>query len=224
MPGSTVGPATDFGHRPVIGNLAGVSVPIHQRSYDCEAFDEGDGRMRVRGRLVDNKPHGLSLADGEPLVIHDMVVDLIVSVPEFIIEGVDATMNVHPYQSCTDILPDYQQLVGLSITRGYSRKIRELYGGPGGCSHVGALLQALGPVAVQASWSLLTLHNEPADHLIEKGDAEERERRVRMNTNTCHVWAEGGEQITSVALGRSPRRPAWEVERLAKLGVLLDES
>ncbi|MGI9598072.1 MAG: DUF2889 domain-containing protein [Acidimicrobiales bacterium] len=196
-----------------------MSTSIHQRSYDCEAFDEGDGRMRVRGRLVDNKPHGLGLADGEPLVIHDMMIDLIVSVPTFIIEAVESKMNVHPYRSCTDILPDYQQLVGLSITRGYSRKIRELFGGPGGCSHVGALLQALGPVAVQASWSLVTLHDDPADRLSEEADPEERARRVKMNSNTCHVWAEGGDQITAVELGLSPSRPAWETERLEQLGV-----
>lgn len=178
--------------------------------------------MRVRGRLVDNKPHGLCLADGEPMVIHDMVVDLIVTVPEFIIEGVESKMNVHPYQACTDVLPDYQQLVGLSITRGYSRKVRELFGGPGGCSHVGALLQALGPVAVQASWSLVTLHDQPGDRLGGQDDPQERDRRVRMNANTCHVWAEGGEQITSVELGQTPRRPAWETERLEKLGIQLD--
>lgn len=213
---------SDFGHRPAVGILAGVSTPIHTRSYDCAAFDEGDGRMRVRGRLVDNKPHGLGLADGEPLVIHDMVVDLIVAVPAFVVEAVETTMNVHPYQACTNILVDYQQLVGLSITRGYSRRIRELFGGPGGCSHVGALLQALGPVAVQASWSLVTLHDDLADRLSTEGDAEDRARRVRMNTNTCHVWAEGGDQITAVELGRSPLRPAWESERLQQLGFELD--
>ena len=199
-----------------------MSTLIHQRSYDCEAFDEGDGRMRVRGRLVDNKPHGLCLADGEPLVIHDMVIELIVTVPGFLIESVETVMNVHPYRACTDILVDYQQLVGLSVTRGYSRRVRELFGGPGGCSHVGALLQALGPVAVQASWSLVTLHDDPADRLSDDGDAEARARRAAMNANTCHVWAEGGEQFTAVELGRSATRPAWEADRLQKLGIEVD--
>ena len=196
-----------------------MATSIHQRSYDCEAFDEGNDRMRVRGRLVDNKPHGLGLADGEPLLIHDMEVDLIVSIPAFVIEAVEARMNVHPYRSCPEILVDYQGLVGLSITRGYSRRVRELFGGPGGCSHVGALLQALGPVAVQASWSLTTLHDDPADRLATEGDATSRDRRLQMNANTCHVWAEDGPQFAAVELGRSPARPAWEVDRLRKLGL-----
>lgn len=199
-----------------------MSIPIHQRSYDCEAFDEGDGRMRVRGRLVDNKPTGLGLADGQPLVIHDMVLDLIVSVPDFTIVEVEATMNVRPYGLCTDILDDYQKLVGLSITRGYARKVRELFGGPGGCSHIGALLQALGPVAIQASWSLVDLHQDPAARLESDDDPEARAQRLKMNANTCHVWAEGGPQLTAVEIGGEPLRPEWEVQRLRDLGVDVD--
>ncbi len=148
-----------------------------------------------------------------------MVIDLIVSIPDFIIEAVESTMNVHPYEMCTDVLVDYQKLVGLSITRGYSRKIRELFGGPNGCSHVGALLQALGPVAVQASWSLVTLHQDPSERVNREVDPAERARRLRLNNNTCHVWAEGGEQMTAVELGDNARRPNWESERMRKLGI-----
>ena len=174
--------------------------------------------MRVRGHLVDNRPQGLCRSDGEPLTIHDMEVDLIVAVPGFEILGAEARMNVHPYQICTNVLPDYEQLVGLSISRGYTRKVRELFGGPGGCSHVGALLQAMGPAAIQASWSLVTLDDDPADRLDEGSDDEDRQRRVAMNNNTCHVWVEGGEHITAVALGQS-MRPEWETDRLRSLGV-----
>lgn len=198
-----------------------ASTPIHLRDYRCEAFAEADGRMRVRGQLVDTKPLGLSRADGTPLTIHDMIVDLYVAMPSFVIDEVHVTMQVHPYPVCTGVLEDYQQLVGLSITRGYSRRVRELFGGPNGCSHVGALLLALGPVAVQASWSFLTLDDDPAVRTLdadEEADPEERERRARLNANTCHVWAEGGEHFTAVTLGET-RRPGWERDRLLELGL-----
>ena len=74
-------------------------IPIHQRSYETEAFDEGDGRMRVRGRLIDNKPQGLCLADGSDLVIHDMRIDLLVDPETFTIVAVENEMMVRPY-SC----------------------------------------------------------------------------------------------------------------------------
>ncbi len=175
--------------------------------------------MRVRGTLTDNRPQGLCLADGEPLIIHQMVVDLVVTVPGFVIVEAEARMEVNPYKTCTEILPDYQQLVGLSISRGYSRKIRELFGGPGGCSHIGALLTAMGPVASQASWSMVTLHEDPADRIRNEASAKENQDRMALNNNTCHVWEEGGAHITAVELGTDPMRPGWETERLRKLGV-----
>lgn len=198
-----------------------MSIPIHTRNYHCEAFAEDDGRLRVLGRLVDTKEQGLGLIDGEPLEIHNMVIELFVDPATFTIVEVKAGMDTHPYDLCTHILGDYQQLIGLSISRGYSRKVKELFGGPNGCTHVGALLQAMGPVAVQANWSLVNLHDDLESRVDERTDPEDRARRMRLNTNTCHVWREDGPQITAVNLGTDPARPDWEVERLNKLGLEL---
>lgn len=200
------------------GILARMSILIHRRTYDCEAFDEGDGKLRVRGHLNDTKPNGLALMDGEPLTIHDMSVDLVVQTPSFEIIAVEVEMHEHPYQLCRNILDHYQQLVGLTITRGYTHKVRELFGGPSGCSHVGALLQAMGPVAVQATWSMVNLHENPVESLRNELSQEEKTRRFKLNNNTCHVWAEDGEQMGLVEAGKTPQRPGWEIERLVKLG------
>ncbi len=197
----------------------GTPISIHQRSYETEAFDMGDGTMRVVGRLVDTKPHGLGLADGEPLVIHDMVVEMIVDGATFEIRDIATTMNVHPYGQCTSILESYRQLVGLSIARGYSRKVKELFGGPGGCSHVGALLIALGPVAIQASWGMARLHADPSDWSGVDTDPADTARRLKLNMNTCHVWREDGDQIARLNRGEEAHRPEWEAVRLGKLGL-----
>ena len=197
-------------------------IPIHQRSYETEAFDEGDGRMRVRGRLIDNKPQGLCLADGSDLVIHDMRIDLLVDPETFTIVAVENEMMVRPYSHCEVILPNYQALVGVSITRGYTSEIKKLFGGPNGCSHMGALLQAMGPVAVQATWSLVNLHKSPESRLDNSDDPEEQERRLRLNTNSCHVWQEDGEHIELIKKGEWVL-PDWESERLRSLGVEVAE-
>lgn len=192
-----------------------IPIPIHNRRYETEAFYEDDVTMRVRGRLVDTKPQGLALADGEPIIIHDMTIDLIVDADSFVIRRVMPVMDVHPYEACTAVLDAYAQLVGVSIARGYSRTVRELFGGPNGCSHIGALLLALGPVAVQARWSFVGLHDDPvptdADH--DDGLLE----RLHGNENTCHVWKSDGAQMTKVRGGERPLRPGWETERLVEL-------
>lgn len=195
----------------------GESIPIHTRSYATEAFAEPDGSMRVHGRITDTKPHGLCLADGTPLVIHDMAVDIYVHSESFEILRVEADMDVRPYEQCTAILEAYQKLVGVSIARGYSRTVKELFGGPGGCSHIGALLIAMGPVAIQASWSLRNLHAEPTGITGNPDDPAERERRLRMNMNTCHVWAEDGVNIAFIKRGERPPSPDWETARLETL-------
>jgi len=198
----------------------GTPISIHQRRYETEAFDEGDGTMRVVGRLVDTKPHGLGLADGEPLVIHDMKVELIIRAETFEILDIVTTMQVHPYGECTAILNSYRQLIGVSIARGYSRKVKDLFGGPTGCSHIGALLIALGPVAIQAGWGMDRLHLDLAEWSAVDLDSEDAERRLRLNTNTCHVWSENGEQISRLNRGEKTARPEWETVRLTKLGIL----
>ncbi|MCH9804343.1 DUF2889 domain-containing protein [bacterium] len=194
-------------------------ISIHHRSYETEAFDEGNGTMRLVGRLVDTKPQGLGMADGEPLVIHDMIVEMIVAGDTFEILDITTTMQVRPYGQCTQVLDSYQQLVGVSIARGYSRKVKELFGGPMGCSHVGALLIALAPVAVQASWGLARLHDDPAVWSGAERDEADAERRTRLNTNTCHVWSADGEQIARLNRGEEAERPEWEAVRLTKLGL-----
>jgi len=193
---------------------------IHNRTYQTEAFAEDDGRLRVVGRLTDVKPLGLGPEDGEPLVAHDMTLELLIGIPSFEIVGVTAEMHTHPYPLCTHILPDYQALVGLSVARGFTHEVRRLYGGPKGCSHLTALLQAMGPVAVQASWSLVNLDVPLAEQATGAGrlDDADRERRVRMNTNTCHVWREGGEHLDAVLTGDRDARPGWMRERFVKLG------
>ncbi len=195
-----------------------MSHSLHRRVYDCEAFEEGPNTMRVVGRLTDTKPLGLGLADGEPMIIHDMTLQMVVEMPSFTIVDVEADMHVRPYDSCPAVLADYRQLIGRSVTRGYSRTVRELFGGASGCSHLGALLQAMGPVAVQASWGLMTLHEAPGAGLANV-DEEERLRRLRMNVNTCHVWAEDGEHYKRVEAGDTTGRPEWMQDRLRKLGV-----
>ena len=87
----------------------------------------------------------------------------------------------------------------------------------------------MGPVAVQATWSLVNLHKSPESRLDNSDDPEEQERRLRLNTNSCHVWQEDGEHIELIkeANGcpdyrsralRSRRRSGRRLEQLAGSG------
>jgi hypothetical protein len=48
--------------------------------------------------------------------------------------------------------------------------------------------------------------------------ADERQRMLRMNLNTCHVWAEDGPNMTAIRAGESLEPPLQIVRRFRELG------
>ncbi len=176
--------------------------------------------MRMRGRVTDTKPAGMYFDnDPDPLDVHDMVVDMIVGYPDLAIRSIDVVFDTHPHESCPSIEAAYQQLAGTSIARGFARKLTELFGGPSGCTHVGALLKAMAPVAVQSMYSMqLADPDTPKGFSQNSENAETRERAQSFVRNSCHVWADDGEMMTASEHGQSFEAPIWIRDRLDKLG------
>ena len=190
---------------------------IHSRRYEVRTYKLSDDRFMLRGVLCDEKPGGLYLQeDPDPLWVHHMVVDLEVSYPAFRIESVSVEMKEHPHTRCTNILPKYDGLVGLSIARGFNNKIREMFGGPRGCTHIGALLSAMAPVAIQSGWSMRA--GAANGKKRSEMSAEERARGHEMNLNTCHMWDENGDMVNEIRRGEPMEVPVWMAKRLTKLG------
>ena len=179
---------------------------LHDREYRVRAYRLADDRLLIRGAVRDQKPPGLYLADDpDPLTMHHMQVDLHVAFPSLEIVAVDVVFEAHPHTTCPAIVDDYQGLVGLSIARGFTHKVRELFGGPRGCTHTTALLLAMGPIAVQCLWSMHASEARREGSELAAADTvgpEQREMMWRSNLNTCHVWAEDGEQVAALQAGR----------------------
>ena len=170
--------------------------PIHDREYRVRAYRLGPDRLLLRGGVRDQKPPGLYIAnDPDPVTVHHMVVELEVTFPELVIERAQVTFETFPHTTCSRITTHYRNLEGLSIARGFTHKVRELFGGPRGCTHTTALLLAMAPVAVQSGWSMRCA-DEPVTGVepelripFGRGPADDS---WKVNINTCHEWAEGG--------------------------------
>ena len=201
---------------------------LHDREYRVRAFRLSAERILIRGAVRDQKPPGVYLAeDPEPLTMHHMQVDLTVAFPSMVIEAVDVVFEAHPHMTCVNIVEAYQGLVGLSITRGFTHKVRELFGGPRGCTHTTALLLAMGPVATQCTWSMYATEAKKSgkSFMASRADMtpEQREMSLRANLNTCHVWAEDGEMMTAAREG-SPMEMMLQIrQRFADLGISEEE-
>ena len=85
---------------------------------------------------------GGMLPAGEPM--HSMWLRLTVDRTATIVAA-HAVTDAGPYGSaCGAIAPDYGQLVGLRVARGYRDAIRKLFGRTAGCTHINELAGAMG--------------------------------------------------------------------------------
>jgi hypothetical protein len=200
---------------------------LHHRRYDVKSYRETSGRLRLRGTVIDEKPGGVYFAgDPNPVAVHHMVLDVVVAFPSLEIVEAEMVMKARPHTECTDIEPKYGELVGLSIARGFTHKVRELFGGPRGCSHTTALLQAMAPVAIQSTWSMRALSDTEQfvpPPLGKNPTKDELQARFGYNLNSCHVWAEDGEVINSIKRGEQLEPPLWAIERSEALGISVSE-
>ena len=182
---------------------------LHDREYRVRAYRLADDRILIEGAVRDEKPPGLYLrADPEPMTIHHMHVGIEISFPGLEILDVRVEFEMHPRDECPTIVEHYQNLVGLSIGRGFTHRVRELFGGPRGCTHTTALLQAMAPVAMQCFYSMRAakarLDGEPEPMLDRRRHGSDE--MWRLNIGTCHVWAPDGDAVAARLTGsRSPR-------------------
>ncbi len=192
---------------------------IHERAYVVRAYRKGLDTLVLRGAVRDQKPAGAYVAgDTEPLTVHHMVVDLTVSIPSLEIVAANTSLEVHPHSSCPRIEEHYGGLVGLSIARGFTHKVRELFGGPRGCTHTTALLQAMAPVAIQSMWSFRMAQAQASGGNSPFASQDARDAAVAANVNTCHVWAEDSEHVAGIRDGQPMEVPLWITKRFAELG------
>jgi hypothetical protein len=194
---------------------------IHTRRYEVRAFRMADDRFLLRGVVCDEKPAGLYVTeDPDPLWLHHMIVEMEVVYPTFVIERAYAKFHQHPHLSCTDITDHYKKLEGMSIARGFNAKVKELFAGSRGCTHITALLSAMAPVAIQTGWSMRVTAMNEGESPSNPSDAEieQREKQLAGTINTCHMWDESGELVAQVRAGEAIEIPLSVRKRLQELG------
>ena len=194
---------------------------IHTRRYEVRAFRMADDRFLLRGVVCDEKPAGLYVTeDPDPLWLHHMIVEMEVVYPTFVIERAYAKFHQHPHLGCTDITDHYKKLEGMSIARGFNAKVKELFAGSRGCTHITALLSAMAPVAIQTGWSMRVTAMNEGESSSNPSDAEreQREKQLAGTINTCHMWDEAGELTAQVRAGEPIEIPLSVRKRLQELG------
>lgn len=135
----------------------------HQRSITIRAYARADGFWDIEGQLTDAwsapvpKAGGM-LPAGEPM--HSMWMRLTVDGTATVVAA-QAAIDAGPYDgACKPIAPDYGQLVGVRVARGWRDTIRRLFGRTAGCTHMNELAGVMGSAALQAMWEELVSNPE----------------------------------------------------------------
>ena len=161
---------------------------IHRRTVECLGFLRADGLWDIEGRLSDSKTHPVTLAEGRTVApgqtYHGMWIRLTLD-DDFIVREVQMSMPDVPTSQCRGAMPAYQKLVGERIGSGFTRRIKELFGGIGGCVHLTELLL---PIATTAFQTIPMARSLVAPRTPE--DVEVYRNAKGALINTCHALRE----------------------------------
>lgn len=125
---------------------------LHERRYVFEGFLRADGLFDIEGRMTDAKTYDFpneyrgTITAGDPF--HDMRIRLTLDY-DFIIREIAVVTAASPYAICPAITPAFQGLKGAKVGPGWSRILRQNFGGTHGCTHHVEMLRAMGTVAFQ---------------------------------------------------------------------------
>ena len=154
----------------------------HQRSISIRAYARGDGLCDIEGHLTDAWPQPVPCAGGmlpAGEAMHSMWLRFTVDRSATIVAA-HAVTDAGPYGSaCGTIAPDYGQLAGVRVGRGYRDTIRRLFGRTAGCTHMNELAGVMGSAVLQALW----------DEMTQNAD------EMPFSIDGCHALKASGPQV-----------------------------
>jgi len=127
----------------------------------------------IKSHPIANEDRGGVIPAGEP--VHEMWLRLTLDT-KLKIHDAEASTEFAPFAICPNITPAYKALKGLSIGPGWTKKVKELLGNIGGCTHHTELLGPMATTAFQALYEELKRQEEQTD-------------KPPAIMNTCHALA-----------------------------------
>lgn len=127
--------------------------PVHCRTLVVEVLQDEGGRVRTLATILDLRKQGWIPTGGELQtagLIHHMSLDVLVDADSRRIERFEPGQQVVAFEaskrttggdSCRDPIHRLRGMVGETLAANNARRLREIFGGPLGCSHLLTLAQ-----------------------------------------------------------------------------------
>jgi hypothetical protein len=164
---------------------------LHTRNIEVTTYDYDGQRIIVEGILKDDRFQDSYLMTGEKFpkgAIHHMAIRLLVKCSNLLIEDVEVDMISVPRKVCRETIDCLAQIKGLTITKGFTLKIKKMAGGNKGCTHLVELIQTMAPAVFQGYAAYQA--QKPASL-----DSNHARMILQFLINTCHAWREDGPYV-----------------------------
>lgn len=161
---------------------------LHTRNIEVTTYDYDGQRIIVEGFLKDDRFQESRVITGEKFpsgVIHHMAIRLLVNCSNFLIEDVDVELISVPREACRETIRCLASIKGLTITKGFTAKVKKLAGGNKGCTHLVELLLAMAPAAIQGYAAYQSKKPEVFD-------PNRAKMILQFLVNTCRAWRDDG--------------------------------
>jgi hypothetical protein len=161
---------------------------LHTRNIEVTTYDYDGQRVIVEGFLKDDRFQESRVITGETFpsgVIHHMGIRLLVNCSNLLIEDIDVELISVPREFCRETIGCLAPIKGLTITKGFTAKVKNLAGGKKGCTHLVELLLAMAPAAIQGYAAYQS--KKPAVF-----DPDRAKMILEFLINTCRAWREDG--------------------------------
>ncbi len=125
---------------------------VHHRRIECVGYLRSDDLWDIEAHLIDTKDYPFqtlergTLNEGEP--VHNMMLCVTIN-DAFEIKNINANMDAAPFQLCRKVPPRMEQLIGISIGKGWIKQVNHELGGTQGCTHLIEMLKVIATTAYQ---------------------------------------------------------------------------
>lgn len=161
---------------------------LHTRNIEVTTYDYDGQRILVEGFLKDDRFQESHVITGEKFPsgpIHHMAIRLLVNCSNLLIEDVDVDLISVPREVCRGTIDCLAPIKGLTITKGFTAKVKKMAGGNKGCTHLVELILAMAPAVFQGFGAYQS--QKPAEF-----DSDQARMIYQFLVNTCRAWREDG--------------------------------
>jgi hypothetical protein len=161
---------------------------LHTRNIEVTTYDYDGQRIIVEGFLKDDRFQESYAITGGTFpsgVFHHMAIRLLVNCSNLLIEDVEVDLIAVPREVCRETIDCLTPIKGLTITKGFTSKVKNIAGGNKGCTHLVELILAMAPAVIQG----IGAHQSQKPSSL---DFDQAKAVFRFLVNTCHVFREDG--------------------------------